>query len=84
MIYKFAISGCMKLQEIEFNLDGHEHIELKNLLKVANLCESGGQAKLAIDDGQVKVDGKVETRKALKLTAGQVVVFNNHSVKISE
>lgn len=72
----------MKLQEIEFNLDGHEHIELKNLLKVTSLCETGGQAKFVIEDGQVRVDGKIEKRKALKLTAGQVVVFNNHSIKI--
>lgn len=72
----------MKLQEIEFDLDGHEHIELKNLLKVANLCETGGQAKSVIEDGLVRVDGKVETRKALKLTAGQIVVFGQHSVKI--
>lgn len=72
----------MKLQEIEFDLDGHEHIELKNLLKVANLCETGGQAKSVIEAGQVRVDGKVETRKALKLTAGHIVVFGNHSVKI--
>ena len=74
----------MKLQEIEFNLDGHDHIELKNLLKVCNLCETGGEAKHVIDDGQVKVNGKVETRKALKLTAGHVVVYNNHSIKIAE
>lgn len=74
----------MKLQETEFNLDGHEHIELKNLLKVANLCETGGQAKSVIEDGQVRVDGKTETRKALKLKPGQVVVYNNHSVKIVE
>lgn len=72
----------MKLQEIEFNLDGHDHIELKNLLKVCNLCESGGQAKSVIEDGQVRVNGKIETRKSSKLTAGQTVIFNNHSVKI--
>ncbi len=74
----------MKLQEIEFNLDGHEHIELKNLLKVCNLCESGGEAKFAIDNGEVKVDGKPESRKALKLKPGQVVVYKNHSVTIAE
>lgn len=72
----------MKTQQIEFSLDGHNHIELKNLLKVTNLCESGGQAKLAIDEGQVRVDGIVETRKALKLTAGQIITFNHHTVKI--
>lgn len=72
----------MKLQQIEFNLDGHDHIELKNLLKVCNLCESGGEAKFVIEDGQVRVDGLVETRKSLKLTAGQTVTFNNHSVTV--
>lgn len=74
----------MKLTEIEFNLDGHEHIELKNLLKVCNLCETGGEAKAVIGEGKVRVDGKVDTRKSLKIIAGQVVVYNNHSVKISE
>lgn len=74
----------MKLHEIEFNLDGHDHIELKNLLKVANLCESGGQAKHVIEDGQVRVDGKIDTRKSAKLVAGQVVIYNGHSIKILE
>lgn len=74
----------MKLQEIEFNLDGHDHIELKNLLKVCNLCESGGEAKFAIENGEVRVDGKPESRKALKLKAGQVVVYKNHSITVSE
>lgn len=74
----------MKLTEIEFELDGHDHIELKNLLKVCNLCETGGQAKHVIEEGQVKVDGKVVTIKSLKITSGQTVVFNNHSIKIAE
>ena len=72
----------MKLEEIEFDLSGHEHIELKNLLKVCNLCETGGEAKFVIDDGQVKVDGEVETRKALKLKAGQKVIYKNNSITI--
>ncbi len=72
----------MKLTEIEFNLDGHEYVELKNLLKICNLCESGGQAKFVIEDGQVRVDGALEKRKSLKLTSGQIVAFNNHSIKI--
>ena len=32
----------------EFKLEGHEFIELNNLLKVTGLCESGGEAKTAI------------------------------------
>lgn len=74
----------MKLQEIEFNLAGHPYIELKNLLKVCNLCESGGEAKFAIENGEVRVDGQPESRKALKLKIGQVVVYKNHSVTIAE
>lgn len=74
----------MKLTESEFELSGHEHIELKNLLKVCNLCESGGEAKHVIEEGKVRVDGKVETRKSLKLTVGQTVVYNSNSIKIVE
>lgn len=72
----------MKLQEIEFNLGGHDHIELKKLLKVCNPCELGGESNAVIDEGQVRVDGKVETRKSLKLTLDQVVVYKNQSVKV--
>jgi ribosome-associated protein len=67
---------------IEFNLDGHDYIELKNLLKVSNLCDSGGAAKFAIDQGQVSVDGIVETRKALKVKAGQTVTFQGKTIKV--
>lgn len=72
----------MKLKETEFDLNGHEHIELKNLLKVCGLCDTGAHAKHAIDDGKVFVDGQMETRKSLKLVSGQVVVYDNHSIKI--
>jgi len=47
---------------IEFDLDGHDYIELHSLLKVTSLCESGGVAKLLIaaninsrDIGQIKI-----------------------------
>lgn len=73
----------MKLQEIEFNLDGHEHIELKNLLKVTNLCATGGQAKEVIEAGEVQVDGVVETRKAFKLFTGQTLSYNGHRITIA-
>jgi ribosome-associated protein len=60
---------------IEFKLEGTEYIELKNLLKVSGLCETGGAAKAAIDEGQVSVDGVPEKRKGLKLKPGQVVSY---------
>jgi len=66
----------------EFQLDGSEYIELKNLLKVSGLCATGGAAKNAIEQGQVKVDGQPETRKGLKLKPGQVVSFGKEQIKI--
>ncbi len=67
---------------LEFELAGHDYIELHSLLKVTGLCESGGVAKLLIADGLVQVDGAVETRKRCKIRAGQIVDFGDQQVTI--
>jgi ribosome-associated protein len=67
---------------IEFSLGGREFIELKNLLKVCGLCGTGGEAKIAIDHGDVVVDGKVETRKGCKIRTGQSVTFMKKEIKV--
>ncbi|BBU85864.1 hypothetical protein EIMP300_72640 [Escherichia coli] len=46
-----------------FSLGKHPHVELCDLLKLEGWSESGAQAKIAIAEGLVKVDGAVETRK---------------------
>jgi len=67
---------------IEFELAGHDYIELHSLLKVTGLCESGGVAKLLIADGLVRVDGAVETRKRCKIRAGQTVDFDDRQITV--
>jgi len=67
---------------IEFELDGHEFIELNNLLKVVGLTHSGGLAKLLIADGMVMVDGQVELRKRCKIRHGQIVEFEGEQIKV--
>lgn len=57
---------------MEFELKG-EFIELCNLLKLVGIAQSGGQGKMMVADGIVKVDGKVELRKTAKIRKGQVV-----------
>jgi ribosome-associated protein len=52
---------------------GDGEINLTQVLKLANLAESGGQAKLMIGDGLVRVNGEVETRKRRKMAVGDVV-----------
>lgn len=67
---------------IEFELNGSEYIELKNLLKVSGLCDTGGAAKVAIEQGDVMVDGAVDTRKGLKIRTGQVVSYKGNTIKV--
>ena len=47
------------MREIEIS---EEPIELYKILKLENMVESGGEAKYVISEGQVMVNGKVETR----------------------
>lgn len=65
-----------------FDLEGHEFIELNNLLKITGMCESGGAAKKLISEGLVKVDNKQELRKRCKIRPGQVVEFNHQQIKV--
>ena len=66
----------------EFALDDREWIELKNLLKLVSLCETGGEAKQVISEGLVKVDGEVELRKRCKIRKGQVVEYGGERIEI--
>jgi len=68
---------------MEFTLKkGEEYIELVKLLKIKQLVQSGGHAKLVIGDGKVKVNGKVEFRVRNKLRKNDVVEFNAQKIKI--
>lgn len=69
------------MQVLEFDLEG-EYVELKQLLKLADLVTSGGEAKMVISEGQVRVDGSVELRKACKIRAGQLVEFNDSQIRV--
>lgn len=66
---------------IDFKLTS-DYIELVRLLKAVNLVSSGGEAKMVVTDKMVKVNGKTETRKRLKLRKGAVVSFNEEEIKI--
>ena len=69
---------------IELKLKGKPFIELCDLLKVVNLCESGGAAKHVIAEGAVKVDGNQELRKRAKIKAGQVVQYDGQQIQVLE
>ncbi|WP_313348837.1 RNA-binding S4 domain-containing protein [Stenotrophomonas sp.] len=69
------------MQTLEFELD-RDYVELKQLLKLADLVTSGGEAKTVIGDGHVLVDGEVELRKACKIRAGQQVQFGDTVINV--
>lgn len=60
-----------------------EYIELIRLLKVLNWVESGGMAKMVVDDGLVKVNGQTEYRKRCKLRKGDRVDFEGMTATIA-
>lgn len=63
-------------------LISRQPVELYKILKFEGLVGSGAQAKLAIDDGQVAVNGEVETRRRRKIVNGDLIQFENISLAI--
>ena len=59
-----------------------EFIKLGQALKLAGLCQSGVDAKFAVQDGLVKVNGQVELQRGKKLYDGDVFEFEGNSVKV--
>ena len=59
-----------------------EPVELYKILKFEGLVASGGEAKLVIGDGQVSVNGEIETRKRKKIVDGDTIVFGNETLKV--
>ncbi len=57
-----------------------EPIALYKILKSENMVNSGGEAKYVISEGQVIVNGKVETRKSKKIFSGDVVEFGEDKI----
>jgi len=61
-----------------------EHIQLIQLLKATQMVESGGVAKLVVDEGMVAVNGELEHRKRRKLQVGDVVEFEGQRCTITQ
>jgi len=78
------INGAKDLVMNEYNLEGREFIPLCDLLKKVSLCQSGGEAKFVISEGEVTVDGEVELRKRCKIRASQIVEFQGQKITVTK
>jgi ribosome-associated protein len=70
------------MNAVEFKLRG-EHVALCDLLKLAGVTDSGGQGKLMIANGEVKVDGQTELRKTAKIRTGQTIQCASWEIRVS-
>lgn len=70
------------MEERIFHLENEEFIRLGDLLKAMSLVGSGGQAKIVIQEGKVKVDGQVCLMRGAKIRRGQVLEFDGKSIRV--
>ena len=66
---------------MKFELE-EEFIELFKLLKVTGVAESGAQAKMLIEEGQVTRNGEVETRKRAKIVSGERIEVSGEVIEV--
>jgi ribosome-associated protein len=57
-----------------------EPVELYKLLKFEGMASSGGEAKFFISEGQILVNGIVETKKRKKIISGDIVEFREEKI----
>lgn len=67
------------MREIKIN---KEPVELYKILKFEGIVSSGGEAKSVIGEGQVLVNGLVETRKRKKIMSGDLVEYMNRKYRV--
>ena len=57
-------------------------IQLDQFMKITGMVNTGGQAKLVIQGGEVQLNGVVETRRKKKLKHGDKVTFNGETLMV--
>lgn len=60
-----------------------DFIKLGQAMKLAGVVSSGIEAKIVIQDGEVKVNGETDTRRGKKLVEGDIFEYNNVQVKVN-
>lgn len=70
----------MKFEVIEIET---EFIKLQDLLKFSGLTATGGEAKIAVQNGEVSVNGEVCTMRGKKMRNGDKATYNDKTVEVS-
>lgn len=67
------------MREVELT---REPVELYKILKFEGMVSSGAEAKSVVADGQVRVNGEVETRKRKQIVSGDVIEFGDEKIRV--
>ncbi|MDR0913596.1 MAG: RNA-binding S4 domain-containing protein [Oscillospiraceae bacterium] len=70
----------MQTIKTQVNFNDKDYIKLCDLLQLAGVCQSGGEAKQLIKEGCVKLGNEVCTEKGKKITQGQKVLFKDELI----
>lgn len=62
--------------------ENQEYIQLNNLLQLLGVAQTGGHAKILIQNGEVQVNNEIETRVRKKLQKSDKILFENLSIQI--
>ena len=73
------MSGVSEMNDVPIDDEG---IKLGQFLKLANLVESGSEAKQVLAGGVVRVNGDIETRRGRQLERGDVVSLGANSARV--
>ncbi|MEE1060372.1 MAG: RNA-binding S4 domain-containing protein [Ruminococcus sp.] len=69
------------MSELKIKIDT-EFIKLQDLLKLAGACDTGGMAKVLIQNGEVSVNGEVCTMRGKKMRDGDVAVIDGRKIVV--
>lgn len=76
-----GVGAGVGVDAVAFPLRG-DHITLDALLKATGLASSGGNAKVIIASGEVRVNGEAELRRGRKVRAGDEVAMGAETVRV--
>lgn len=76
MVHEITVNGPKIMSE------ENQTIRLGQFLKWVGAVPTGGQAKLVIQGGQVKVNGLLETRRGRQLVSGDLVTFQGKNYEV--
>ncbi len=71
----------MRIQEFNLRVD-QDYIELQNLLKACGIIDTGGYAKIFLQNNEVFINGEQDNRRGRKLYRGDVIKVNRDEIHV--